>query len=108
MTHALQELQAQLRELNLRLADTKRDEKRTALVSIGEQVALYGITEEELLTAAGFRKPRKRRAATKYYDPSSGKEWSGFGPRPKWLEGKNLEDFLVDRAPKPWWPGDLE
>ncbi|MBN3506440.1 H-NS family nucleoid-associated regulatory protein [Burkholderia cenocepacia] len=104
MIHALQELQAQLRELNLRLADAKRDEKRTALESIGEQVALYGITEEELLTAAGFRRPRKRRAAAKYYDPSSGKEWSGFGPRPKWLEGKNLDDYLVDRAAKPWWP----
>lgn len=106
MTHALQELQAQLRELNVLLADAKRDEKRSALASIGEQVALLGITEEELLTAAGFRKSRKRRAPAKYYDPSSGKEWSGLGPRPKWLEGKNLDDFLVDRTAKAWWPGE--
>ncbi|WP_175804365.1 H-NS family nucleoid-associated regulatory protein [Burkholderia cenocepacia] len=69
-------------------------------------VALYGISEAELLSAAGFRKPPKRHTAAKYYAPSSGKGWSGFGPRPKWLEGKNLEDFLVDRAAKAWWPGE--
>nr|WP_244096798.1 H-NS family nucleoid-associated regulatory protein [Burkholderia ambifaria] len=74
--------------------------------TIRDQVALYAISGEEPLTAAGFRKPRKSRAPTKYYDPSSGKRWSGFGPRPKWLEGKNLDDYLVDRAPKPWWPGE--
>ncbi len=102
----IEALQAQLREVNARLAEVKRDEKRAALDAIREQVALYGISEEELLLAAGFRKPRKRRAAAKYYDPSTGKEWSGFGPRPKWLVGKNLDDYRVDRAPKPWWPGE--
>ncbi|KML57070.1 histone [Burkholderia cepacia] len=102
----IEALQVQLRELNDHLADAKRKEKRAALDAIRDQVALYGISEDELLSAAGFRKPRKRRAAAKYYDPSSGKEWSGFGPRPKWLEGKNLEDYLVDRAAKAWWPGE--
>ncbi|KUY49034.1 MULTISPECIES: H-NS family nucleoid-associated regulatory protein [unclassified Burkholderia] len=102
----IEALQAQLRELNNRLVDAKREEKRAALDAIRDQVALYGITEEELLSATGFRKPRKRRAAAKYYDPSSGKEWSGFGPRPKWLEGKNLDDYLVNRTGKTWWPGE--
>ncbi|BAG48029.1 H-NS histone family protein [Burkholderia multivorans] len=102
----IEALQAQLREVNARLAEVKRDEKRAALDAIREQVALYGISEEELLLAAGFRKPRKRRTSAKYYDPSTGKEWSGFGPRPKWLVGKNLDDYRIDRAPKPWWPGE--
>ncbi len=102
----LHDLQAQLRELNVRLADVKKDEKQAYLADVRERVALYGITEDELLRAAGFRKSRKPRAQAKYYDPSSGKGWSGFGPRPKWLVGKNLDDYLVDRAPKPWWPGE--
>ncbi|WP_081467204.1 H-NS family nucleoid-associated regulatory protein [Burkholderia ambifaria] len=106
MSTDLETLQAQLRELNSRLADVKRDEKRAALDTIRDQVLTYGISEEELLLAAGFRKPRKRRTAAKYYDPSSGKAWSGFGPRPKWLEGKNLEDYLIERAAKTWWPGE--
>ncbi|OJB08143.1 histone [Burkholderia ubonensis] len=106
MTTELQSLQAQLRELNIRLSDVKADEKQALLATIQEGVALYGITEEELLRAAGFRKSRKRRAPAKYYDPASGNKWSGFGPRPKWLEGKNLDAYLIDRVGKPWWPGE--
>ncbi|WP_080410147.1 H-NS family nucleoid-associated regulatory protein [Burkholderia ubonensis] len=66
--------------------------QRCEPVHVQERVVLYGITEDELLRAAGFRK--------------SLKQWSGFGPRPKWLEGKNLDDYLVERAAKPWWPGE--
>ena len=106
VTKELQDLQAQLRELDIRLADVKKDEKQVYLAGVRECVALYGITEDELLRAAGFRNSRKPRAQAKYYDSSSGKQWSGFGPRPKWLEGKNLDDYLIERAAKPWWPGD--
>lgn len=69
-------------------------------------MALYGIIEDELLRAAGSRKSHKPRAQAKYYDLPSVKQWSGFGPRPKWLEGKNLDDYLIERAAKPWWPGE--
>ncbi|SMF99843.1 DNA-binding protein H-NS [Burkholderia singularis] len=103
----LQELQAQLRDTNIRLAEAKNDEKRAALAAFKEQVELYNITQDEVMRALGYLKPeRKRRAEAKYYDPSSGRSWSGRGPRPKWLEGKDLDDYLIDRAPKPWWPGE--
>lgn len=102
----LRDLQAQLRELNIQLADVRKEEKQAYLADVQERVALYDITEDELLRAAGFRKSRKSKAQAKYYDPSSGKQWSGFGPRPKWLEGKNLDDYLIERAGKPWWPGE--
>nr|WP_272148418.1 H-NS family nucleoid-associated regulatory protein [Burkholderia cepacia] len=53
--------------------------------------------------AAGFRKSRRTRAPAKYHGPSSGKTWSGHDPRPKWLVGKSLDCYLVERAAKPWW-----
>jgi DNA-binding protein H-NS len=31
----------------------------------------------------------------KYQDPVSGSQWTGRGRAPKWLEGKNKEDFLI-------------
>ncbi|RQR21280.1 H-NS histone family protein [Burkholderia sp. Bp9143] len=105
MSTELQHLQAQLRELNLQQVGDKKDKKQAYLAAVREHVALYGITEDALLRAAGFAKSPKGRAPAKYYAPSSGKAWSGFGPRPKWLEGKNLDDYLIDRTPKPWWPG---
>ncbi len=98
MSTELQHLQAQLRELNLQQVGDKKDEKQAYLAAVREHVALYGITEDTLLRAAGFAKSLKRRAPAKYYDPSSGKEWSGLGPRPKWLEGKNPDDYLIGLA----------
>ncbi|MCB4349483.1 H-NS histone family protein (plasmid) [Burkholderia vietnamiensis] len=106
MTHSLKDLNAQLRELNIRIANAKREEKHAALVAFKLQVDLYAISQEELLEALGFTKRKPARAAAKYYDPSSGKTWSGRGPMPKWLQGKNSDHYLVDRKPKTWWPGE--
>ncbi|AYQ90606.1 MULTISPECIES: H-NS histone family protein [Burkholderia] len=108
MSNNLNVLEEQLRELDRQIAEAKTEGKRGLLSTLKDQVEQYGITEDELLRAAGFREPAKvRRAApAKYYDPSSGNSWSGRGPRPKWLQGKELDDYLIDRAPKPWWPGE--
>ncbi|WP_175836159.1 H-NS family nucleoid-associated regulatory protein [Burkholderia multivorans] len=102
----LQVLQAELRELDIQLAQTKAVEKKAALATFKEQVALYGITQQEVLSALGYIQTKPKRAAAKYYDPASGRSWSGRGPRPKWLEGKDLGDFAIDRAPQAWWPGE--
>ncbi|WDD90257.1 H-NS histone family protein (plasmid) [Burkholderia sp. FERM BP-3421] len=103
MGTSVKELQAQLRDLNRSLADAKSSERQAFLLSVAEQVALYGIAEEELVIAAGFRKVRKRLPA-RYYDPSTGQKWSGRGPTPKWLDGKNLDHYRIDREVKTWWP----
>jgi DNA-binding protein H-NS len=106
MTQALQELEAQLRDLNIKLSDAKQKEKQAALAAFKEQVELLGITQQEVLSALGYIVQRKRKAPAKYYDPTTGRSWSGRGPRPKWLEGKDLDTLLVDREARTWWPGD--
>lgn len=100
----IRELQQQLGHLNLLVEEAKQREKQAALAEIGNQVKEYGITEIELLRAAGFLKPKRQKAPAKYYDPNSGNSWSGKGPRPRWLVDKNLDDYLVREAPQPWWP----
>ncbi|MDF3081482.1 H-NS histone family protein [Burkholderia sola] len=98
------ELQKQLGHLNLLVEEAKQREKQAILAEIGEHVKEYGITEIELLRAAGFIQAKQKKAPAKYYDPDSGRSWSGKGPRPKWLIDKNLDDYLIREAPKPWWP----
>ncbi|MGS1076253.1 H-NS histone family protein [Burkholderia glumae] len=108
-TISLIELQSQLRDLNIKLGEARIAEKRALLDVIKDQAQALGITQDELLIAAGFKKVKPRRAPAKYYDPDSGKKWSGRGPKPKWLQGKNLDDYLVDRdrpEPQAWWPGE--
>ncbi|KVD80368.1 histone [Burkholderia sp. ABCPW 14] len=105
-TSKIHSLQKQLGHVNLLLEEAKKKEKAEVLAAIREQVKQYGITELELLRAAGFVKDKPKKLPAKYYDPSSGKSWTGRGACPKWLEGKNLDDYLIRSAPEPWWPGE--
>ncbi|MBN3785800.1 H-NS histone family protein [Burkholderia sp. Ac-20353] len=104
MSTTLQDLQAQLRETEQLLADAKKAEKQAVLTEFKKQVEFYDISQQEVLIALGYVTPRKRQAPAKYYDPSSGRSWSGHGRRPKWLEGKVLDAYLVDRTPQLFWP----
>lgn len=105
MNHpSIRELQKQLGQLNLLVEETKQQEKQARLKQIADDVKAYGITEIELLRAAGFVKSKRQKVPAMYYDPDNGNTWSGRGKRPKWLEGKNLDDYLIRETPKPWWP----
>ncbi|AXF25678.1 H-NS histone [Burkholderia pyrrocinia] len=42
------------------------------------------------------KKPRKRKA--KYFDPKTGRTWSGVGRAPLWLKGRDWKDFLIDAS----------
>jgi DNA-binding protein H-NS len=105
-TNNIRELQKQLGQVNLLLAEAKKKERVEALATIKELVEEHSFTELELLRAAGFLKEKKKRLPAKYYDPSSGKSWSGQGACPKWLIGKNRDDYLIRDEPKAWWPGE--
>ncbi|MBX4145133.1 H-NS histone family protein, partial [Ralstonia pickettii] len=85
----IRELQKQLGQLNLLVEEARQREKQAVLAEIGEHVNAYGISEIELLRAAGFIQAKRKKAPAKYYDPDTGQSWSGNGPRPKWLVGKN-------------------
>ncbi|HDR9202338.1 H-NS histone family protein [Burkholderia vietnamiensis] len=105
MTHpTIRELQRQLGQLNLIVEEARQKEKQARLNEIAAHVREFGITEIELLRAAGFVKARKQKAPAKYYDPDTGRAWSGKGARPGWLAGKNLDDYLIRTTPQPWWP----
>ncbi|WP_322046731.1 H-NS histone family protein [Paraburkholderia sp. J67] len=101
----LKTLRADLGHVNDLLADARAREVAAALARFRDEVELLGITEKEVRRALGYDRPA--RAPAKYYDPATGKKWSGKGARPKWLVGKRLEDYAID-APQaqPWWPGE--
>lgn len=68
-TSKIQELQQQLGHVNLLLEEARKKEKTEVLAAIREQVKQYGITEVELLRAAGFVKDKPKKLPAKYYDP---------------------------------------
>ncbi|KGD33730.1 H-NS histone family protein [Burkholderia pseudomallei] len=64
-TSKIQALQQQLGHVNLLLDDARKKEKAVVLAAIHEQVKQYGITELELLRAAGFVKDKPKKLPAK-------------------------------------------
>ncbi|WP_414016624.1 H-NS family nucleoid-associated regulatory protein [Burkholderia vietnamiensis] len=58
----------------------------------------YGITLRELSVRLARKGGSRRRVEPRYYDPETGKTWSGRGRRPLWLSKGNLEDYLLKQG----------
>ena len=95
------ELQEKIAELQQQAEDLRRTERSTAIGEIKTRMAELGLTIEDL---AGVSAKKIRRSsgsvAAKYYDPSTGKSWSGRGRTPTWLvnaeaNGRSRTDFAV-------------
>ncbi|MBO7932029.1 H-NS histone family protein [Burkholderia pseudomallei] len=99
------DLMQQLRDLQERVAVARKREVVEAIEVIARTMTTYDITLDEIRNAlqrleeeAAVQASTRRRTIKhipKYLDPSSGRTWSGRGRTPKWLVGKNLDDFLL-------------
>lgn len=89
------ELQAKKAELDKRIAEVFLIEKAEAFTQIKSLIDTFGFTLQEV-----FPLPQNhKKAPAKFYDPSSGKSWSGRGKVPRWMEGKDRRQFEIDVTP---------
>jgi DNA-binding protein H-NS len=94
----LQELIAQKEALEKLIQDTRQTELADAISQVKSLIANFGLTQEDIFGASrGAKKvkPEGSKVAAKYRDPVSGKEWSGRGLAPKWLQGRDKSEFLI-------------
>ena len=96
----LQELIAQKEALDLQIQEQRTAELAEAVGKVKALIAEYGLTQDDIFGGARASKKEKaegvkNKVAAKYRDPISGKEWSGRGLAPKWLQGKEKSDFLI-------------
>lgn len=93
----LQDLMAQRDALDKKITEIRQQERSAALKQALALIADYGLSQQDLFGAA--RSAQKATPASKvpakYRDPETGKEWSGRGIAPKWLQGKDREQFLI-------------
>lgn len=89
----LSELLRQKEELEARIAEVRFSERASAIANARAIIAEHGLTAEDLFSVKAVK--AKKVVAAKYKDPETGKTWSGRGRVPKWLEGKNNDDFLI-------------
>ena len=95
------ELLAQREKLEKQIEEAKAREYAEVLDEIKQKMADYGITLAELgggrANAKAAKAASRSRAsvAPKYRDPESGSTWSGRGKPPRWIAGKNREQFAI-------------
>nr|WP_236078227.1 H-NS histone family protein [Paraburkholderia nemoris] len=81
-------------ELDKDIERARLVERTGVIAEIRAQMREYGIKPSELVGLKRGRSP----APPRYRDPETGQTWSGRGPRPRWLEGKDSRKFLIARA----------
>jgi DNA-binding protein H-NS len=55
-----------------------------------------GVDLQAILDATNLgRKTRGKKIRPKYWDPATGATWSGRGRLPRWLIGKNPDDYVI-------------
>jgi len=91
-----QEYKAKIAELENLAENARKNEVTKAKEQIATIMRDYGLTIADLGTVTKA-KPVKTRAPvpTKYRDDATGQTWTGRGRAPKWLEGKDKNQFLI-------------
>lgn len=88
------ELLARKQALDAEIEEARRAEAEAALANVRETIAAFGFTPDDL-----FGTRRKSRGASstapRFRHPETGETWGGRGPRPRWLKGKDPEQFRV-------------
>jgi DNA-binding protein H-NS len=79
------------------LAEAARQaEINDAIKKIKELMQLHGVSIEDLTSARGAKALKaKSSVAAQFKNPETGETWTGRGRAPRWLDGKDKEQFRI-------------
>ncbi|MCI0151928.1 H-NS histone family protein [Paraburkholderia sediminicola] len=83
-------------QLDADIAAARAVERRAAIDQIRNHMVEYGITAAELDQTRGRHRVPGSQVAPRYRDPISGETWSGRGKMPRWLAGRNREEYRIE------------
>ena len=105
---SLQELKELRNKIDQQMVAVEANAHAEARKQVQEIASKLGISVQDLMAGAGGKsgkgpkvpKAAGPKVAAKYRNPEDGKEWTGRGRQPKWIEaavagGKKLEDFAI-------------
>lgn len=94
---SLKDLLSQIETLQNQVAEVRQREVGEAIAKVRALVSEYQLTSGDVFPSGKAKPSAKKtgKVAPKYRDPISGNTWSGRGLAPKWLAGKNKDDYLI-------------
>ena len=99
-TMTLDDLKAMRDKLDERIQWQIAEKKQAVIKEVRDLINHYGLDASEVFGRAARTGDahETKKVAAKYRDPVSGKTWSGRGMTPKWIAGKNRDDFLIHKT----------
>ena len=88
---ALEEIDKALGELQQERDQALKIESKQALAQVKQIIAKFGFTADQLYGETKIR----AQAAAKFRNPETGETWSGRGREPKWIKGKDHDQFRI-------------
>lgn len=85
----------QIQELQRKAAEQREAEIGAAKEQIRSIMVTYGLTLADLGPVKNKSTKERSPVPVKYQDSTTGQTWTGRGRAPKWLDGKNKDDYLI-------------
>ena len=74
----------------------RKDELSGAIQKIKNLMQQHGITVDDLSSGTRSKQEKaKGTVAAQFKNPESGETWTGRGRAPRWLDGKDKEEFRI-------------
>ena len=89
------ELLARKNELDKRIEQLRGNESKEALATIKQLIDTFGFTAQQVFP---WKPEEKKKVQAKYYDPESGATWTGRGKAPKWIDGKDRNQYIIQTS----------
>ncbi|WP_175007251.1 H-NS histone family protein [Burkholderia lata] len=107
MNDQYDELLEQRARLDAQIVTLRAAKRKHVIAQIVKWMGEFEISPLELGTWVDSRMSgdrRRRRAEPRYWDPVTGTTWSGRGKRPRWMAGRDPEEFRIKQG-HPRQPG---
>ncbi len=94
----IQELMAQKEAIELQIEAARTHALSDAISKVRALIDEHKLTQKDVFgngVKAVKSRTKMSKVAAKYHDPISGGSWSGRGLAPKWMKGKDKEQFLI-------------
>ncbi len=91
------DLLAQREALEQKIAAARESELSQAVSRVRGLIEEFGLTQDDVF-GKGARAPSAKKGskvAAKFRDPATGATWTGRGKPPKWIAGKDREQFAI-------------
>ncbi|MGC9561332.1 H-NS family nucleoid-associated regulatory protein [Brachymonas sp. M4Q-1] len=93
--NSLQELLQQREALDAQIRQARQEQTAEAIAKIKSLIAEFELTEADVFGGRRKAVHTGSKVAPKYSNPETGETWTGRGKPPKWIQGKNRDDFLI-------------